>query len=366
MGSTAGQIKRRWAWAAASVCLSWAPGPGVRAAIQSHSPTAALDTDNDRGPESALGRRPVAPVLMEAPTLFPTPVPLLQAVDFWTDLFLHHGSDEVVLHDKDNLQVIWQVVPLHRDADGNLSDHSASVQMRLVTDALRERLRRLGSDPTPQDAADTALLAAAETSGQKGFMHDAWLRLRSQRGVADQFRAGVLRSRLWMPQIRRILAEEGVPEEVSALPFVETMFNPQARSAVGASGLWQLMPGTARGLGLKVGRRRDERADVLRATRAAARILKANYKMLGSWPLAITAYNHGSNGLRRAVALVGSSDLSYLIANYQRSTWGFASKNFYAEFLAALHIISDLPPPSYQHAAKPAAAAQKTSATPKK
>ena len=86
--------------------------------------------------------------------------------------------------------------------------------------------------------------------------------------------------------------------------------------------------------------------------------------MLGSWPLAITAYNHGCNGLRRAIALVGSADLPYLIANYQRSTWGFASKNFYAEFLAVLHIVSGQPPPSYQ-ASFAASAAPSASGSPR-
>ena len=83
-------------------------------------------------------------------------------------------------------------------------------------------------------------------------------------------------------------------------------------------------------------------------------MLRANYRMLGTWPLAITAYNHGPNGVRRAVQLVGSTDLVYLIDNYQRSTWGFASKNFYAEFLAALAIVRDLPESTLQASLLPA------------
>lgn len=101
------------------------------------------------------------------------------------------------------------------------------------------------------------------------------------------------------------------------------------------------MPATARGLGLKVSRQRDERLDVLKATRAAARMLRQNYRMLGSWPLAITAYNHGPYGVRRAVQAVGSTDLMVLIERYEKSTWGFASKNFYAEFIAALAVVTD-------------------------
>ena len=140
--------------------------------------------------------------------------------------------------------------------------------------------------------------------------------------------------------MQHVLVEEGVPSEIAALPFVESMFNTGARSYAGAAGIWQLMPATARGLGLKVSRADDERTDVLKATRAAAKMLRKNYQILGTWPLAITAYNHGPNGMRRAVTLVGSTDLVYLIDNYEKSTWGFASKNFYAEFVAATTVLA--------------------------
>lgn len=329
------------------LCLC-APRP-VQAVAPTHAPLGALDMLPDNTPQNASQNvRAVAPSMQEPAPLFPTPVALMRAVDFWTDLFLHQDSNHAILHDRDNLHIVWQIVTLTPDADGRLTDHDATRQMREATDALRARLTRLETAATSIDDEDAKLLSVWRASGQQNLFVGAASRLRSQRGVSDQFSAGMLRAKLLLPGIRQVLREEGVPEEVAVLPFVETMYNPKARSSVGALGLWQLMPGTARGFGLKVSRRRDDRADVLRATRAAARILKANYQMLGSWPLAITAYNHGCNGLRRAVALVGSSDLAYLIQNYQRSTWGFVSKNFYAEFLAVLHIMSDMPTPSYQ------------------
>lgn len=273
---------------------------------------------------------------------FPKPDGLGSAVEFWSDLFLRHGSDHVVIHDRENMDVVWQILEIPKSSTtGVVDERLANRLTHEATENLKRRLKRLELDPTPLDAQDKALLAIADGSQTAGVLQGAYARLRSQRGVADQFRAGMLRCQVWLRDIQQILREERVPEEIAALPFVESMFNPKARSAVGAAGVWQLMPATARGLGLHVTHKADDRTNVLKATRAAARMLRKNYEMLGSWPLAITAYNHGPNGVRRAVNLVGSTDLSYLIDNYQRSTWGFASKNFYAEFLAALKAVSD-------------------------
>jgi membrane-bound lytic murein transglycosylase D len=82
----------------------------------------------------------------------------------------------------------------------------------------------------------------------------------------------------------------------------------------------------------------DERRDPLVSTRAAARLLKQNQRLLGNWPLAITAYNHGTEGIFRAIDTVGTQDLMEIIRRYQSPTFGFASKNFYAEFVAAVNI----------------------------
>ena len=71
---------------------------------------------------------------------------------------------------------------------------------------------------------------------------------------------------------------------------------------------------------------------------SAAKLLQRNYDALGSWPLAITAYNYGHNGLKRIVKRMSSSDLGYLIRYYHYPAFGFAAKNFYAEFLAAKEV----------------------------
>jgi membrane-bound lytic murein transglycosylase D len=162
------------------------------------------------------------------------------------------------------------------------------------------------------------------------------------------------RARELLPRLLAILRRHNVPEEVAALPLVESGFNPQARSKAGAVGLWQFIAPTGRRY-LTITRRRDDRRDPIRATEAAARLLKHNYEALGSWPLAIMAYNHGTEGILAAQAVVGSSAVDEIIARYTGPRFGFASKNFYAEFLAALEVVH---PAILEHAPQPVSPAQ--------
>ena len=104
--------------------------------------------------------------------------------------------------------------------------------------------------------------------------------------------------------------------------------------------MWQFMRGTGRRF-LRIDAVVDERLDPYRSTEAAARFLEQNYIVLGSWPLALTAYNHGTAGMRRAQEQMGTSDIAVIARKYSSRTFGFASRNFYVAFLAALEIDSD-------------------------
>jgi membrane-bound lytic murein transglycosylase D len=141
----------------------------------------------------------------------------------------------------------------------------------------------------------------------------------------------------WEPHVRRAMRERGVPEDLKALPHVESSYNPNAHSHAGAAGLWQFMRPTAR-LFMRVDHIVDERRDPFVSSEAAAKLLRSNYERLGTWPLGITAYNHGPGGLARAVRNLGTRDIGVIIAKHTSPSFGFASKNFYAEFLAARRI----------------------------
>ena len=129
----------------------------------------------------------------------------------------------------------------------------------------------------------------------------------------------------------------GLPEELSALPHVESSFNPKAYSRVGASGLWQFTRATGRRF-MRVDYVVDERMDPFAATLAAAKLLQHNRQLTGSWPLSLTAYNHGAASIRRATRSLGTKDISTIVREYRGRAFGFASRNFYVAFLAALAI----------------------------
>jgi membrane-bound lytic murein transglycosylase D len=184
--------------------------------------------------------------------------------------------------------------------------------------------------------------------------------IRFQSGIRNRFVEGLLRSVVYLSDMERIFADAGLPRELVLLPHIESSFNTKAYSKAGAAGIWQFMPATGRRF-MRIDNRVDERMNVRLSTVAATTLLRENYEELGTWPLAITAYNHGTYGMKLAVETVGTTDFGTIVQRYDGPMFGFASKNFYAEFLAALEANSTLPtclclaPPTY---------ARRTPATP--
>ena len=161
--------------------------------------------------------------------------------------------------------------------------------------------------------------------------------VRFQLGQSDRFRAGLQRAGIWESHIAQTLAAQGLPPEIAALPHVESSFQPTAMSKAGAAGMWQFIRSTGRRY-LRIDGAVDERLDPYRSTEAAAQLLSYNYRLLGNWPLAITAYNHGAEGMRRARDQMGTDDIVRIVRQYQSPTFGFASRNYYCSFLAALRL----------------------------
>ncbi len=98
---------------------------------------------------------------------------------------------------------------------------------------------------------------------------------------------------------------------------------------------WQFTPATGKKY-LTVNKFVDERRDPIRASEAAAKLLKHNHERLGNWPMAVTAYNHGTPGVLRAKEQRGTYESVF--ENYKGPLFKFASRNFYSEFLAARHV----------------------------
>jgi membrane-bound lytic murein transglycosylase D len=204
----------------------------------------------------------------------------------------------------------------------------------------RDRLRTLEHkvrERAPLSASDKELLAKIEAGAGKGAVYGASDRLRSQRGVRERFKRGLEISGRYDPYFRQIMSSKGVPEDLAYLPHVESSFQTHARSSVGAAGIWQFMPATGRDYGMRVDRTIDERLDPITCADGAARYLSAAHRKLGSWPLAITSYNHGKGGMANAQAQYGN-DIGKIVKQYKGRAFGFASRNFYASFVAAREV----------------------------
>lgn len=108
--------------------------------------------------------------------------------------------------------------------------------------------------------------------------------------------------------IRKILTKEGVPAELVYMAVVESKMKNTATSYAGAAGIWQLMPATARTLGLSITAKEDQRRNIYKSTVAAAKYLNDLYEEFDDWLLAIAAYNCGSGNVHKAIKKAGSRD----------------------------------------------------------
>jgi len=147
----------------------------------------------------------------------------------------------------------------------------------------------------------------------------------------DTFESALTRSGRYDEMIRRILKEEGVPQDLIYLAQAESGFHPLALSRVGARGIWQFMASRARGYGLQRDWWVDDRQDPEKATRAAARHLKDLYQQFGDWYLAMAAYNSGPGTVQSAVKRTGYADFWEL---YRRNVLPRETRNYVPIILA--------------------------------
>jgi membrane-bound lytic murein transglycosylase D len=270
----------------------------------------------------------------EAPDPFAHPADLEQDVRFWIRVYTEVTTDQGLLHDDWNLGLVYEVLRFDPGASPAQRERRVAEAKARYTSLLKRFAAGSTDNLTPHE--QRILHAFGDKASPRDF-RDAIERIRFQLGQADRFHQGLIRAAVWEKQIAHTLTQHGVPAEIAALPHVESSFNLAAYSKVGAAGLWQFMPSTARRF-MRVDSVVDERLDPYSATDAAANLMLYNYRLLGTWPLAVTAYNHGPGGLRRAQDELGSSDIAVIVKHYQGATFGFASRNFYVAFLAALEV----------------------------
>jgi membrane-bound lytic murein transglycosylase D len=261
---------------------------------------------------------------------FPRPAGLEPNIDFWIKAFSYWGERDFVVHDRDDVSRVYQ--KFHMPGDGMPTGEEIEWANAYLKAKYGDILNRLATGQQPIGWEEQRVAAMFKGQPVSAYLRAAQ-NLRVQEGLCEQFRQALLRSRYYRPRMERVFTRAGLPPELVALASVESGFSARVRSSAGALGIWQFTRSTGREF-LKITRYRDDRLDPVRSTEAAAELLQSNYQALGSWPLAITAYNYGTAGMERAASEFGS-DFMKIVRNYSGPHFGFAVKNYYAEFLAA-------------------------------
>ncbi|WP_413292152.1 lytic transglycosylase domain-containing protein [Bdellovibrio sp. HCB185ZH] len=278
---------------------------------------------------------------------FHIPENLRDRVGFWFDIYTLHNSNKRLIHHSVYPWIVFEVVdttdiinsdtPKHRWMRNLKADALVKQQVEKTKTALKSLAKKKNLDDLTDDEA-RVMEALSRLDGEvKEKAKFALKNIRVQTGQRNFFQEGLEVSPKYLPGMEEIFENYNLPVELTRIPFVESSFNKHAKSKVGASGIWQFMGGTGRKF-MVVTDNIDERHSPFKATVAAAQLLKENHMILKrSWPLAITAWNHGPPGIRKGMAKAKSQDLGEIIAKYRTKSFDFASSNFYSEFLGALY-----------------------------
>jgi membrane-bound lytic murein transglycosylase D len=267
-------------------------------------------------------------------------------VNFWIDIFGRYTKAQVIIHHRRFPQVrfaLLDVAPATRGMNNILFDTYKDRALKAKLKEVREDIDWLASGQAAKTEQQRNIEQAMSFFGPsldkyKRIQADPDL-VRGQSGIRDKMAEAIERSGRYLGIMEDIFVNEfDLPVELTRLPFVESSFDYKAYSTVTAAGIWQFMPNTAKSY-MRLNAAVDERLDPIESTRAAAKYLKSAYARLGTWPLALTSYNHGVAGVLSKVRKFGTADIAALIDNRSAEPpFGFASANFFPSFLAAKEV----------------------------
>lgn len=278
------------------------------------------------------------------PKEFDIPRGLYRRTSFWLSIYSRYTSSQKVIHHKDFPWIIYQVVDIKDLKDSKLRQWQKNSILERRSWKARAEIRAMLIQLS--EKSDYKSLSRKERQlfhffqkipgKRQDVFSQASRRVRIQTGQKDYFQSGLINSQRYLPEMEKIFINHGLPSELTRLPLVESSFNERATSFVGARGVWQIMPLTGKDY-FHVSKNFDERRSPLKSTHVAAKILKSHFKRFQRWPLAVTAYNHGAGGISQGLRQTKEKTLFGLILKDKRRAFGFASQNFYSEFLAALY-----------------------------
>ena len=287
---------------------------------------------------------------LQCDEVFACPAVIDRRVDFWITVFHKWKKQNRVLHDSRRPERVYMVLDTEdmcrrKNPKGEVKSGLKVVKKRL--DELANLISsgagqaRLKKHPYYKlfPNADVKYIKAGKDS------------IRCQSGNRELFSEALNNFQIYKPYVLDALTQQNLPKDIQYLPFVESSYNPKAFSFAGAAGMWQIMPSTARSLGLQLGTSVDERLEPEFATLAAAKYFRESIDRLSKTaeegnhsilpkdinPFVITSYNYGVRGMQRAIDQVGT-DYERLLKEYKSRSFQIAVRNFYASFLAARHV----------------------------
>ncbi|MBI5299990.1 MAG: lytic transglycosylase domain-containing protein [Deltaproteobacteria bacterium] len=282
---------------------------------------------------------------------FPSPPSLSDEVRFWKTVFGTYDRRQVLLHDDKCLNVLYQVLDFskigeRKDLSPKQKEEIIRTQVVNVREKITVSLEHLAQGVqqeklTPEEKYYEKMFLSCSLRLKKPLSaeyREAQNRIRVQVGQRSNLQSAIAKSTQTLGDIEAVFESYGLPGELTALMFIESMFNPKALSEIGASGLWQFMP--------KIGKEYvpmnsfwDGRNDPIHASDGAARLLKDLHRRTGDWGLAVNSYHSGLGRIEKAWKKLKTKDIAVIIHEYDDPAYGFWSRNYYPEFLAVAEIL---------------------------
>ncbi len=263
-------------------------------------------------------------------------------VQFWIDIYSRFSSKTRIIHDRRHPEVMFGYIDFRALYRNMRSQVAAEIKAAKFEDKILKELRSRLDEAA--GVSKTHLLSIDEKTALQAFLSRSGAldklsynriikNIRTQTGQSDMFLVALQRAKYLLPHIESVFKQQGLPVALARIPFVESSFNTKALSKIGAVGIWQFTPETAKEL---IHDKAEHLwADPLRQTKSAAKLLRLYRSVLPDWGTTITSYNSGVGRVRRIIEKYRISNVAELIELTHNDTLGFAGKNFYSEFLAA-------------------------------
>jgi len=171
----------------------------------------------------------------------PRPLEIEPDINFWTRVYTEVNTSSGFVHDTRDLSVVYRTLQFPEGASRRMRNRQISQARDEITDALRALAGGKRNNLTEEEQR---VLDVWPEGTANSVLNEAIDQVRFQLGQSDRYRAGYVRSGRWRAYIANVLRQQGVPQELVALPHVESSFNPAAYSRVGAAGMWQFTRST--------------------------------------------------------------------------------------------------------------------------